>query len=135
MYVCSCYVTFFVFAEQVYFRVWRGAEGPYLEKVEMLCLQVSGKWWRRFRHVVRALGGVRPLVLPPAAPPLWRRGAAAEGGAAAGGRGVGGWIPLRRRPQATVLHGGLFSRSVLLPVLAAGGGVVERCRWAGLLAL
>ncbi|CAM9531234.1 unnamed protein product [Ectocarpus fasciculatus] len=24
---------------EVYFRVWRGAEGPYLEKVEMLCLQ------------------------------------------------------------------------------------------------
>lgn len=31
-----------VFVEQVYFRVWRGAEGPYLEKVEMLCLQASG---------------------------------------------------------------------------------------------
>ncbi|CAM9742427.1 unnamed protein product, partial [Pylaiella littoralis] len=26
---------------EVYFRVWRGAEGPYLENVEMLCLQAS----------------------------------------------------------------------------------------------
>lgn len=48
VFVCACWFDCWLFCfgahsihPQVYFRVWRGAEGQYLEKVEMLCLQVG----------------------------------------------------------------------------------------------
>lgn len=44
VFACACLFAFMgvhSIHPQVYFRVWRGAEGQYLEQVEMLCLQVG----------------------------------------------------------------------------------------------